>query len=85
MKLLRENGDTLGWRDALIRFVVSSGCFCLLLTLFGLGILSGKITFILAGMTFGLAFLWIFIDRKGCAWHDRLSRTRLIVVPSKSR
>ena len=85
MKLLRENGDKPGWRDALIRFVVSSGCFCLLLTLFGLGVLSGKIAFILAGMTFGLAFLWILIDREGCAWHDRLSRTRLVVVPSQSR
>ena len=85
MKLLRKNGDKPSWRDALIRFVVSSGCFCLLLVLFGLGILSGKIALILAGMVFGLAFLWILIDRKGCAWHDRLSRTRLVVMPSQSR
>ena len=85
MKLLRENGDKPSWRDALIRFALSSGCFYLLLALFGLGILSGKIAFILAGITFGLAFLWILIDRKGCAWHDRLSRTRLVVVSSQSR
>ena len=85
MKLLRENGDKPGWRDALIRFVVSSGCFCLLLTLFGLEVLSGKIAIILASMAFSLAFFWILIDRKGCAWHDRLSRTRLVVVPPQSR
>ena len=85
MKLLRENGDKPSWRDALIRFVASSGCFCLLLVLFGLGVLPGKSALILAGMVFGLAFLWILIDRKGCAWHDRLSRTRLVVVPSQTR
>ena len=85
VKLLRENGDKPSWRDALIRFAASSGCFCLLLTLFGLGVLSGKITFILTGMTFGFAFLWILIDRESCAWHDRLSRTRLVVVPPQSR
>jgi uncharacterized RDD family membrane protein YckC len=85
MKLLRENGDKPSWRDALIRFVVSSWWFCLLLTLFGLGVLSGKIASILACMAFGLAFLWILVDRKGSAWHDRLSRTRLIVVSSQRR
>ena len=85
MKLLRENGDKPSWRDALIRFIVSSGCFYFLLVLFGLGVLSGKFAFILAGIVFGLAFLWILIDRKGCAWHDRLSRTRLVIAPSQSR
>ena len=80
MKLMRLNGDKPGWRDALIRFVVSSGSFWLLLVLFGLEILSGKIAFILAAIVFGLAFFWILIDRKDCAWHDRLSRTRLVMA-----
>ena len=71
--------------NALIRFVASSGSFWLLLVLFGLEILSGKIAFILAGIVFGLAFLWILIDRKGCAWHDHLSRTRLIMVHPQNR
>ena len=81
MELMRLNGDKPSWRDALLRFVVSSGCFCLLLTLFGLGVLSGKIALVLAGMIFGFSFLWILIDRKGYAWHDRLSRTRLVMMP----
>jgi uncharacterized RDD family membrane protein YckC len=85
MELLRVNGDKPSWRDALIRFVVSSGGFWFLLVLFGLEILSGKTVFILAGIVFGLAFLWILIDRKGYAWHDHLSQTRLVVVPSKKR
>ena len=25
----------------------------------------------------GLGFLWVLLDRDGCAWHDRLSATRL--------
>ena len=85
MKLLRVDGDKPGWRDALIRFVVSSGGFWLLLALFGLGILSGNTAFIIAGIVFSLAFLWIIFDRNGYAWHDHLSRTRLVVVPPRSR
>lgn len=27
---------------------------------------------------FGLGFLWILVDPQGLAWHDRLSKTRLI-------
>jgi uncharacterized RDD family membrane protein YckC len=26
----------------------------------------------------GLGFLWVLVDRDGLAWHDRLSRTRLV-------
>lgn len=32
-------------------------------------------------MVLGLGFLWIFHDRERCAWHDRLSGTRLTRVP----
>ena len=86
MILLRESGDKPGWRDSLVRFLVSSGYFYTLLVLFGLGILSGKITLILAGIVFSLAFLWILIDRKGRAWHDLISRTQLILIlPQKHR
>ena len=27
----------------------------------------------------GMGFLWVLIDREGLAWHDRLSKTRVIV------
>ena len=85
MELMRLNGDKPSWQDALIRFVVSSGSFWLLLVLFGLEILSGKIAFILAAIVFGLAFFWILIDRKDCAWHDHLSGTRLVMVQPQNR
>ena len=85
MELMRLNGDKPSWRDALIRFIVSSGGFWLLLMLFGQQILSGKFAFIFGGIVFGLAFFWILIDRKGCAWHDHLSRTRLVMVFPENR
>ena len=28
----------------------------------------------------GLGYLWILFDRRGFAWHDRLSNTRLVIV-----
>lgn len=31
----------------------------------------------------GLGFLWVLLDRDRLAWHDRLSRTRLVVEPKK--
>jgi uncharacterized RDD family membrane protein YckC len=85
MELMRLNGDKPSWWDALIRFVVSSGSFWLLLALFGLEILSGKIAFILAVIVFSLAFFWILIDRNDCAWHDRLSGTRPVMAQPQNR
>lgn len=32
---------------------------------------------------FGLGFLWILIDPERLAWHDHLSRTRVVVEPKK--
>lgn len=33
----------------------------------------------------GLGYFWIWIDRDRLAWHDRLSGTRVVVLPKKSR
>jgi uncharacterized RDD family membrane protein YckC len=32
----------------------------------------------------GLGYFWIWIDRDGRAWHDRWSRTRVIVLPKRN-
>jgi len=32
-----------------------------------------------------LCYAWIWIDREHLAWHDRLSRTRIVVLPKRSR
>jgi uncharacterized RDD family membrane protein YckC len=85
MKLQCANGEKPSWRDALIRFSISSGGFWLLLVLYGLEILSSKIAFVLASFVFGFAFLWVLIDRKGRAWHDHLSRTQPVMVRPQNR
>lgn len=36
---------------------------------------------ILSWAVLGLGFLWILFDRDRMAWHDRLSGTRLVLVP----
>ncbi|WP_078120349.1 RDD family protein [Thiosocius teredinicola] len=28
----------------------------------------------------GLGYLWVLIDKQGLAWHDHLSRTRLVII-----
>ncbi len=33
----------------------------------------------------GLGFLWIRFDPRGMAWHDRLSKTRLTLLPKARR
>jgi len=42
-------------------------------------------TSLLSLACFGLGFLWIVIDPEHLAWHDRLSRTRVLLEPGKSR
>jgi uncharacterized RDD family membrane protein YckC len=37
----------------------------------------------LSWLPLGLGFLWVLVDREHLAWHDRLSRTRLVVEPKK--
>jgi len=37
----------------------------------------------LSWLCLGLGFLWILVDRRGMAWHDRLSRTRIILLPKR--
>jgi uncharacterized RDD family membrane protein YckC len=32
-------------------------------------------------LCFGLGFLWVIFDRDGLAWHDRLTGTRMILLP----
>lgn len=35
---------------------------------------------LLSLLVFGLGFVWILVDPEKLAWHDRLSRTRLVIV-----
>ena len=40
---------------------------------------------VLSWLPLGLGYLWILVDRDRRAWHDRLSRTRVVVVPKGER
>jgi len=40
---------------------------------------------LLSWLPLGLGFLWVLVDPERRAWHDRLSRTRVIVVPKVAR
>jgi uncharacterized RDD family membrane protein YckC len=40
---------------------------------------------ILSWLPAGLGFLWQLVDREHLAWHDRLSRTRLVYYPRPAR
>lgn len=35
----------------------------------------------LSWLALGLGFLWVLVDRDKLAWHDRLSGTRLVLLP----
>ena len=38
---------------------------------------------ILSWTAFGLGFLWVLFDRQGWSWHDRISRTELVVAVNR--
>lgn len=42
-------------------------------------------TAVLSWLPAGLGYLWILVDPQRRAWHDRLSHTRVIVVPKQRR
>jgi uncharacterized RDD family membrane protein YckC len=71
-----HGGQTLGMRAWRVRLVASDG---------GKVSLRQAIQRFFAGLLslacFGLGFIWLVFDRDGLAWHDRLSKTRLIVEP----
>jgi len=62
LRVEREDGALLGWRDTLRRL--------------GWALVSL--------LPLGLGFLWILFDPERRAWHDRLSRTRVVLLPKGS-
>ncbi len=61
LRVVREDGAGLGFRDALLRYLCA----------------------ILSWTALGLGFLWVLVDRDNLAWHDRLSKTRLVMIKKK--
>ncbi len=75
-----HGGQTLGmraWRIRVIRHDGQAVCWS--------GAALRFLGAMLSWTALGLGFLWVIIDPAGMAWHDRLSKTRLIELPKRSR
>ena len=71
-----RGGQTLGMRAWRFEVQTTSG------RPLGWRLASGRYAAaVLSWLALGLGFIWQWIDRDGLAWHDRLSGTRLIVLP----
>ena len=76
----RQRGQTLGMEAWRLRVEREDGALLDwrdVVTRIGAGVLSL--------LPFGLGWLWILVDRDKRAWHDRLSRTRVVVLPPRKR
>jgi uncharacterized RDD family membrane protein YckC len=72
-------GQTLGMASWRLRVERDDG------TLLGWGDVVRRLGWSLVSLLpFGLGFLWILLDPERRAWHDRLSRTRVVVLPKRS-
>ncbi len=71
-----RSGQTLGMASWRLRVEREDG------TLLGWGDTVRRLAWSVASLLpLGLGFLWILFDPQRRAWHDRLSRTRVVVVP----
>lgn len=75
-----RRGQTLGMGSWRLRVEREDG------TLLGWGdTLRRLCAAVLSSAALGLGWLWIVLDPGKRAWHDRLSRTRVVVLPRKRR
>lgn len=71
-------GKTLGMEHERLRVVNFSGRFP---SLKEIGLRS--FGYLISGGCFGLGFIWALFDAEKLAWHDRISRTLIVSIPSK--
>jgi uncharacterized RDD family membrane protein YckC len=70
-----HGGQTLGMRAWRLKLLRSDG-----LPLTTGDALLRCLTALLSWAAGGLGFLWILVDRDNLAWHDRLSKTRMVIT-----
>jgi len=74
-----RRGQTLGMASWRLRVEREDG------TLLGWGDTLRRLAWALVSLLpLGLGFLWVMFDPERRAWHDRLSRTRVVVLPKGS-
>ena len=76
----RRGGQTLGMRPWRLRIIAADGGRPGLRALV-LRYATGSMSLLLAGA----GFWWAWADPEGLAWHDRVSRTRLVRLPKPAR
>jgi uncharacterized RDD family membrane protein YckC len=74
----RRGGQTLGMRSWRIRLVTDDGR-----SITTAAALRRLVSALVSLLPCGLGFFWILFDPQRLAWHDRLSRTRLVMVERK--
>lgn len=75
----RKSGQTLGMQAWRIKLVNETGQ--------PVGVRQGLIRCTAAMLSlapFGLGYWWTLVDSEGLSWHDRLSRSRLQLMPKKN-
>ena len=72
-----HGGQTLAMKTWKLRLVVADGS--------PLAWQVALLRFLLAvpSVLTGVGIAWAFFDREGCFWHDRIAKTRLILVDKK--
>lgn len=70
-----HGGQTLGMRAWRLRLLSNDGASVTLRQS-----LIRYVGAIVSMFALGLGYLWIMFDRRGLAWHDRLSSTRLVIT-----
>lgn len=75
-----KGGQTLGMRTWRIRVVRYDGA-----PLTPVDALKRLLASLLSWACIGLGFLWVLVDGERLAWHDRLSRTRLVMTSGPRR
>ncbi len=73
-----RGGQTLGMRAWRLKVIQTNGDSPNLLQAMVRG-MTAPISFFCAG----LGFLWCLWDRDGATWHDKLSHTRVVVLPKQ--
>ncbi len=72
-----HGGQTLGMRAWRLKLIAANGT--------PPDVRMAALRFAAAGLSWaalGAGFLWALVDREGLAWHDRLSGTRLVRLPT---
>jgi uncharacterized RDD family membrane protein YckC len=75
-----RGGQTLGMRSWRIKLVTDSGLPLSLSSAF-----VRLLAALLSLLPCGLGFIWILFDADGLAWHDRLSKTRMVMLEPRSK